>query len=315
MAQLNGIHHVTAISGPAQPNADFYTGFLGLRLVKRTVNFDDPGTYHLYYGDEVGAPGTILTFFPWAGVPRGRVGTGQVSVVSLSVPAHSGPYWLERAKEFGVPAEQVAGPFGESPIRLADLDGMAIELVPSSVPHIKPWKGSPVPVEHAIQGVHNLTLYEVSLEATDALLTGQLGYRQIAQEGDRYRYSVGEGVGTLLDVKVAGSIQRGMQGAGSVHHIAFRTPDGANQKEWRQQLTAAGSHVSPVMDRNYFTSIYFREPGGVLFEIATDGPGFSADEPVETLGSHLKLPLWLEEERAQIEASLPSLKATEVVRS
>lgn len=302
---IAGIHHVTAIASDPQPNLDFYVRFLGLRLVKLTVNFDDPGSYHFYYGDRTGRPGTILTFFPWPGATRGRHGTGQVTLTSFAVPRGSIEFWSERARRFGFDATPAVPRFGDEVLRIPDPDGLAVELVAQADVH-NGEDGMEIPAEASILNIGNATLSEADPARTLDLLTGTLGFREVGREGDRIRLAVGDGApGTTVDVLSEGSARRGLGGAGTVHHIAFRTPDDDHQLRWSGLLMRGGYNVSPVMDRNYFHSIYFREPGGILFEIATDPPGFAVDEPVETLGSELKLPPMYEPMRDRIERSLP----------
>jgi glyoxalase family protein len=303
---LLGIHHVTAISGSPQPNIDFYVGVLGQRLVKRTVNFDDPGTYHLYYGDDLGHPGTIVTFFPWANAPRGVKGSGQIADISFSIPADALDYWMERLNRYNIPFRQPFARFNEHALTFADPDGLLLELVAHSEKEERSgWSNGPIPPQYAIRGIFGVTLTEASLERTAAMLTDSLGFRKIAADGNRARYATGSGgAGTFADVVVQSDAPRGRVAVGSVHHVAWRTPNDEQQLAWRENLIAEGNDVTPVMDRQYFHSIYFRVPGGVLFEIATDPPGFALDEPVAELGTHLKLPPWLEPERATLEKTL-----------
>jgi glyoxalase family protein len=312
--QIEGIHHVTALASDPQANVDFYTGTLGLRLVKKTVNFDDPGTYHLYYGDETGNPGTIMTFFPWPLARRGTRGAGQATVTSFSVPQGSLGYWTERLERQGVLFESPRERFDEEVMTLFDPDGLQLELVARAGDPRAPWEGGPVPAEHAVRGFEGTTLTEWNPEITSELLTGTLGFRPVAQSGDRFRFEVGAGgPGTRVDVVAAPAAGRGRISAGTVHHVAWRVSDGAEQEAWRQKIAEDGLYVTPILDRQYFRSIYFREPGGVLFEIATDPPGFTWDEPVESLGSGLKLPPWLEPERQRIESVLPPVEVRPVV--
>ena len=307
--RIDGIHHVTAIASDPQPNLDFYVRFLGLRLVKRTVNFDDPGTYHFYYGDEIGRPGSILTFFPWPGAARGRHGSGQVTLTSFAVPADSLDYWSERAQRFGFQAVREADRFGESVLALLDGDGLAVELIASPTCPTAPYpEGADVPSEYGLRLIHSATLTESDPARTIALLTDTMGFRESGREANRTRFVVGDGLpGSIVDILADPDVKRGRQGAGTVHHIAFRTPDDEHQAGWSQTLMNLGYHVSPVMDRNYFHSIYYREPGGVLFEIATDPPGFTVDEPAEELGMNLKLPEMYEPMRERIEGVLPPI--------
>ena len=305
---IAGIHHVTAMAGDPQANVDFYTGVLGLRLVKKTVNFDDPGTYHLYYGDEVGHPGTILTFFPWPLARRGVQGAGQATVTSFSVPEGSLGYWTERLSRLGVTSDGTRRRFEEEVLTLLDPDGLRLELVARGGDERSGWAGGPVPEEHAVRGFDGVTLTEWNLDGTENVLAGTLGFRRVGEEGDRVRFEAGSGGGgTRVDVLASPAAARGHVSAGTVHHVAFRAADDADQLAWREAVAGSGLYVTPVLDREYFHSIYFREPGGVLFEIATDPPGFTRDEPVESLGSALKLPPWLEASRSRIEAALPPI--------
>jgi glyoxalase family protein len=307
---IPGIHHVTAIAGAPQANLDFYGGVLGLRLVKRTVNFDDPGTYHLYYGDERGSPGTLLTFFPWPGAPRGRRGASQLTAITLAVPPAALDFWVARLAASGV---DVGGPeerFDEQVLSFADPDGLLLELaVPPTPDPREPWAEGPVPPEHAIRGVHAVTLSEQGFESTTALLTRGLAFEAVAQDGHRYRYrAAGGGPGSVVDVLCLPDAAPGRIAVGTVHHVAWRTPDDVRQLAWRRQIVELGLDVTPVLDRRYFQSIYFREPGGVLFEIATDSPGFATDESLDALGMGLMLPPWLESRRDWIEQHLQPLK-------
>lgn len=298
-----GLHHVTAIASDPQRNLDFYTEVLGLRFVKRTVNFDDPGTYHFYFGDDTGTPGTILTFFPWAGSQQGRRGAGETVATSFSIPPGSLQYWRERliAKEIHATEEFY---FGDIHLTFHDPDGMVVGLVEQSiVPSKQAPRYSDVPAANAIQGFYGVTLLERNIQRTQALLE-LMGFHKMAEEGNRVRFAqAGDARGRLLDIVLEEDAHPGVMGAGSVHHIAFRAADDAAQLGWRDEL---GRHVgvTTVQDRTYFHSIYFREPGGVLFEIATDNPGFLIDEPIESLGEALKIPEWFESHRTQIEARL-----------
>lgn len=306
-----GLHHVTAIAGDPQTNVEFYTTVLGLRLVKRTVNFDAPETYHLYYGDEVGHPGTILTFFPWPGAPKGRRGTGQVTATAFSIPERSVDYWRSRLTELGVPVEGPARRFEDEVLTLHDPDGLQLELVAhSTAEKNQPWPDGPVPGAEAIRGFHGVTICAAGYERTAKLLTETMGLGADGTERDRFRFIAGDGlsIGGVVDIACRPGQPRGIVAVGTVHHIAFRTPGDREQLEWREKLIAADLDVTPPIDRQYFHSIYYREPGGVLFELATDPPGFTTDESVGKLGSHLKLPPWLEEARAQIEAVLPPIQ-------
>jgi glyoxalase family protein len=310
---LAGFHHLTAIVGDPQQNIDFYTRVLGQRLVKQTVNFDDPGTYHLYYGNEVGTPGTIMTFFPWPGAPKGRRGTGQIVDVAFSIPATALDYWVERLTGYGVTTTGPTARFNEQVLSFLDPHGLALELVAhqETQPHAA-WKQGPVLAEYAIRGFYNITLAETHQERTAQMLTDVLGFRPLQQEDNRFRYEVGNGgPGARIDVLSQPNQPRGRIAVGTVHHVAWRTTDDEHQLKWRQHLLSHGNDVTPIQDRNYFHSIYFNEPGGVLFEIATDPPGFAIDEPVEQLGTHLKLPPTLEAQRAEIEKVLLPIRVPE----
>lgn len=323
-----GIHHVTAIASDPQKNINFYTQILGLRLVKLTVNFDDPTTYHLYFGDEIGRPGTILTFFPWPNAPKGRKGIGQVITTSFLIPEHSTDYWLDRLQSQKVPVQGPTNRFNdtEEVLTLYDPDGLELELVANRSAakertlHV--WKEGPIPIEHAIRGFYSVTLLEVGYERTAHVLTNELGFKFMGQDGNRFRYQINgakeddavdrnkntkeEHHGSdIVDILCTPNSQYGMIGVGTVHHVAWRTPSYEQQKMLRDRIVKSGLDTTPVIDRTYFHSIYFREPGGVLFEIATNPPGFATDEKVEELGTHLVLPPWLESVRTDLERVLP----------
>ncbi len=297
-----GLHHVTAIASDPQRNLDFYTEVLGLRFVKRTINFDDPGTYHFYFGDDAGSPGTILTFFPWPHASRGSLGVGETAATAFSVPLASLPFWEKRLLEAGVPAERSGKRFDEEVLSFADPDGMRLEIAGhQDAGEARAARTSDVPAEHAIRGFFGVTLIERKYERTAAVLN-TMGFQKIGEHENRFRFAaLGSALGNHIDLLVQPQLNHGRMGAGSVHHIAFRAADDASQLEWRDTLGATGLSVTPVLDRTYFHSIYFREPGGVLFEIATDPPGFAFDEPLESLGEALKLPPWLEKQRAEVE--------------
>ena len=304
-----GIHHVTAIATDPQRNLDFYTEMLGLRLVKRTVNFDDPSTYHFYFGDDAGAPGTILTFFPWPLAAGGSPGVGQVAVTSFSVPEQSLGYWERRLSSAYVPVERSGKRFDEEVLTFRDPDGLKLEIVghagakESRIP-----RESPIPDEHAIRGFYAITLSEQGLEATADVL-GTMGFRAGAEQGNRFRFDVGDGgAGARVDVLCAAEARHGRVAAGTVHHVAWRVADDESQRAWRRRLLEQHLDLTPVIDRCYFRSVYFREPGGALFELATDPPGFAIDEPSEMLGQSLKLPPWLEPYRKEIERTLPPIE-------
>src|SRR5881392_1069995 len=299
MAGVLGIHHVTAIASDPQRNLDFYVGLLGLRLVKRTVNFDDPETYHLYYGDEVGTPGSIMTFFPWPGAKPGRQGTGQVAVTSFAVLPRALGFWVERLVRHGIRHE---GPTKQV-ISFLDHDGLMLELVGDAGAEARgAWGEAPgIPREHAIHGFHGVTIWAERGDDTERVLVDTLGFRAVHEDGSTRRFAVGDGgPGTLVDVRSVGGFVRGAGGAGTVHHVAWRVPDDAAQLQMRERVSKAGLEPTPVIDRNYFHSVYSREPGGVLFELATDPPGFTIDEPVARLGERLMLPRQYEAHRTQI---------------
>ena len=306
---IPGIHHVTAITADAQKNIDFYCGVLGLRLVKLTVNFDDPESYHLYYGDELGNPGTIMTFFAWPGGRRGRVGPPQVTVTAFAIPQGALDYWSTRLQEHDVTAERTANLFGESVLGFSDPDGMKLELIGIAEGAWQTMRSGPVPPEHAIRGFHGVTISEEGYENTAKLLTEVMGFREEGSEANRFRYRAAEGrFASFVDLLCVPDARHGSIGTGVVHHVAFRTPDDGQQASWRGELVRLGFNVSPVMDRSYFHSIYFREPGGVLFEIATDNPGFAVDESPSELGTRLNLPPQYEPYRGRLEQLLPPLK-------
>ncbi|TWD82376.1 glyoxalase family protein [Kribbella amoyensis] len=304
----HGLHHVTAIATDPQRNVDFYTTVLGLRLVKQTVNFDRPDTYHLYYGDESGRPATLLTFFPWPEVPAGEQGTGLATATAFSIPPEALGWWQQRLTGLGVATEAPVDRSAEAVLTFRDPDGLVIELVAADGDARSGWDGAAgIGADQAIRGLHAITMSEQQLEPTADLLTGMLGMRLGTEDGDRVRLTMhGDSPGTVVDVAAAMDLP-GRQAGGTVHHVAFRAPDGETQARWRQELLDAGLEVTEIIDRQYFTSIYFREPGGVLLEIATDAPGFTIDEPLLELGRSLKLPPWLEPTRDQIRTALPPL--------
>lgn len=305
-----GLHHVTAIAGPARRNVDFYTRTLGLRLVKKTVNFDDPGTYHFYYGDETGQPGTILTFFPWEHVAPGRIGIGETQETVFRVPEGAIGYWTHRFVEQGVAFDAPVKRFGESILSFRDPDGMRLALVGLPGVGTEPvWGGADIPADYAIRGLHSVNLLLADAGPTAAILTDVLGFSEAGREGSIIRYKAGDTrTGGVVDLHAAGGFLPGRMGGGSVHHIAFRAANDAAQKEMVKRLAENhGIQATEQKDRNYFRSVYFREPGHVLFEIATDDPGFAADEKVAALGQALKLPPFLEGHRKDIEAVLPAV--------
>ncbi|MDQ7820219.1 MAG: ring-cleaving dioxygenase [Armatimonadota bacterium] len=315
---LGGVHHVTAICGHPQENVDFYVGVLGLRLVKRSVNQDDPGTYHLFYADAVGTPGTDLTFFAWPGGPRGRVGAGQAAAVALAVPPGALPFWSDRLRSRGLDVRGPVRRFDEHVLTLTDPHGQVVELVGAPDAADRPWvfwEDGPIPREHAVRGIHSVTLTEAAAVPTVPFLTERLGFRPVASEGNRTRYAVGPGgSGAWLDLVVDPGAPAGRVAVGTIHHVAWRTPTDDDQRSWWEAIRRLGVPVSDIIDRFWFHSIYFREPGGVLFEIATDGPGFAVDEAVHELGSRLVLPPWLEPRRAEIERALIPLALPPITR-
>ncbi len=307
--QILGLHHITAIANNAKRNYDFYTRVLGLRMVKKTVNFDDPGTYHFYFGNETGDPGTILTFFPWEGIGAGKVGTGMATEIGYTVPAGSLAFWEERFKKFNVQQGPVAESFGESFLPFQDPDGLNIKLiVPKQADSRKAWETAEVKADSATQGFHSIVLTLKNIKATAEILTDIFGYRLLQQEGNRYRF-ITDAIAnaSIVDLVELPTGTPGRSAAGTNHHVAFRVKDEAVQMEFREKIASKGLGITPKIDRDYFYSLYFREPGGVLFEIATDNPGFTRDEPLDTLGSSLKLPKQYEPSRKEIEKILPVL--------
>ena len=311
MQRINGVHHITAISGPAQENLDFYAGILGMRLVKKSVNQDDPGTYHLFYADAEGTPGTDLTFFPWSQLAPPRMGHGLATEVSLEVPPGSLEYWASRLERYGTRLDAVASRFGDRVLPFVDPHGLRLALVESgraiSRP-FSPWDDGPVPAEHQVRGLYGAQVWERDADATGLFLTDTLGFQSLGSAGDVTRYGF-EDVAGVIDVRQTPDARRGAWGVGSVHHLAWRVDDEVHQLAMRSQIEAAGSSATPVIDRFWFKSVYFKEPGGVLFEVATDGPGFGVDEDPVHLGEMLVLPPWLEPSRPRIEAVLPPLQA------
>lgn len=314
-----GLHHVTAIAGPAQENLDFYTGVLGLRLVKKSVNQDDPGTYHLFYADAEGRPGTDLTFFPWSQLAPARPGHGLATEVALAVAPDSLAFWTARLERYGVALGAPERRFGDAVLPLRDPHGLAVTLVESESAGARPftpWEESPVPAERQIRGLDGARLRLRQLAPTESFLAAAMGYRELAREGSWVRWGVGAGAsGERLDLAESPQSPRGAWGTGAIHHLAFRVDDDRHQLAVRAGVAAAGPHPTAVVDRFWFQSVYFREPGGVLFELATDGPGFAVDEDPRHLGESLVLPPWLEAQRAEIEAVLPPLAVATAERS
>jgi len=304
-----GLHHITAIAGNAQQNFDFYTKTLGVRLVKKTVNFDDPGTYHLYYGDESGSAGTILTFFPWEGIGQGTEGVGMATEIGYSVPAGSHQFWLERFGAANVKTKEIIERFGEQVLAFKDPDGLSLSLiVPKTTDARTPWETSDVKKDTATKGFHSTTLTLQSIDGTAKVLTDLFGYRLLGQEDNRYRF-ITDTVenAAIVDLLEVPSGHRGRNAAGTNHHVAFRVKNEDIQMELREQILSKNLQITPKIDRDYFYSLYFREPGGVLFEIATENPGFTVDEPLNELGTHLKLPHQHEHLRGELDKLLPKL--------
>jgi glyoxalase family protein len=306
--RIPGIHHVTAITGDVQKCVDFYVSVLGLRFIKKSINQDVPDTYHIYFGDHVGTSGTAMTFFGWPYLPARRTGRGQVTVVSFAVPPASLDFWTSRLRSLGVDASRTTR-FGTDVIVLEDADGIAIELVgEASDDRWVPWNDGPVDPSHAIRGFYSVTLTVGEAAPTYGFLTNTMGFRKTGQEGNRTRFETGEGgPDATLDVIESRDAPLGEETVGTVHHVAWRASDDAHQLAWRETVAKAGRQVTPVIDRWYFKSIYFREPGGVLFEIATDGPGFTVDESPEALGSMLSLPPWFGMDRDKLNKNLPPI--------
>jgi glyoxalase family protein len=311
MTAVTGLHHVTAIAGNAQENLDFYAGVLGMRLVKKSVNQDDPGTYHLFYADAEGHPGSDLTFFPWPDLLPGRRGTGLTVEVALAIPSRSLDYWGERLARHGVTPAPIETRFGQRVLPLVDPHGLALGLaLTDDAREFTPWAESPVPAAHQIRGLHAVRLWESDLARTGRFLTATLGFTPAGEDEGWHRFVLGSGgSGRVLEVRERPGERQGSWGVGSVHHVAWRVPDDSAQVAAQERVNAAGRHATEVIDRFWFKSVYFREPGGVLFEIATDGPGFAVDEAPDALGTALVLPPWLEPQRTRIEATLPPLRA------
>jgi glyoxalase family protein len=311
---ITGIHHVTALAGDPQKNIDFYCGILGVRLVKKTVNFDAPEVYHFYYGNETGEPGTILTFFPYKGIASGRHGKGMLNTTSFSVPFTSINYWMERLKKFAVNYKNIVERVeNETAIYFEDPDGLGLELIFNDADTRPGFSYGHIPLEYSIKGFYSVEIWEEGYERTAAVLTEQMDHTLVAEKGNRFRFAATASPGNYIDILCSPESLRGLGGGGTVHHIAFATLNAQTQIEAREKIAKRMLNPTPVLDRQYFTSVYFREPGGVLFEIATSGPGFTIDERQEHLGEALKLPSWYETYRNQIEkAVIPvSLKLDE----
>lgn len=305
-----GIHHITAIVGHPQENVDFYAGVLGLRLVKQTVNFDDPGTYHLYFGNEGGKPGTIITFFPWANARQGKIGDGQVGVTSYVVPKGAMGFWEQRLAKFGVPATKMER-FGEQYLEFDDPHGLHLEIVEREEGEKNMWQAGEINSDVAIKGFGGATLLSVRPDETAQLLENVMGLQKVGQEGDFIRFQSSADIGNIIDLKLT-TIGRGQMGVGTVHHIAWRAKDDEDQLEWQKYVADSGYGVTAVRDRNYFNAIYFKEHGEILFEIATDPPGFAHDESLETMGEKLMLPEQYETHRDQIERALIPFEVREL---
>ena len=304
MQTSSGIHHITAITGDPRKNIEFYEGFLGQRLVKRTVNFDDPSSYHFYFGDAYGKPGTLITFFFWKGIPKGTRGTGEVSRIAYTIEPAAKEFWITRARIFGVTCTEGVNEFGEPVLMLRDPDDMTIELMMvGKNQNVDAWGESDVSPESMLGGFYGATLTVVSIEEMETVLA-ELGYAKQTTAGEHARFVTTGERATILDVVEAPDLPQSRQGSGSVHHIAFRATGDAEELEMRAQIEKTGSHPTPVIDRQYFHSVYFMTPGRILFEIATDSPGFAIDEPKESLGEHLVLPPMYEPHRAEIEKTL-----------
>ncbi|UTH02550.1 ring-cleaving dioxygenase [Macrococcoides canis] len=301
--KIKGIHHITAIVGHPQENVDFYEGVLGLRLVKKTVNFDDPGTYHLYFGTEGGIPGSIITFFPWAGAQQGQIGDGQVGITGYAIPVGAYDFWKNRLTRLNISFNEEER-FGEKYITFEDTHGLKIELVEREKGEANPFTHDDITPEVAIKGFAGAVLYSSNVAETEKVLVDEFGLTKVDEDDTYFRYEAEGDIGNVIDIKKVSSGKRGTMGVGTVHHIAWRTKDDEEQLAWRKQLNEHGYFVTDVKDRNYFNAIYFREPGEILFEIATDPPGFAHDESYETMGEGLMLPSQYEQYRAQLEERL-----------
>src|SRR4051812_4967139 len=307
---ITGIHHITCIAGDAQENLDFYAGVLGMRLVKKSVNQDSPDTYHLFFADGDAHPGTDLTFFPWPGMPRGRDGTGLAAEIGLAVPVASLEFWSDRLGNKGTAVGAIESRRGSRAMPVTDPHGLPLALVETSDPReFTPWSKSEVPADKQILGLHSVRLNERDLRLTAAFLVQTLGFTDLGEEQGWHRYGIGRGgSGAHLEIRELPDVPRGQWGVGSMHHVAWRVPDDETELEVRDKVALAHRRPTEVIDRFWFKSVYFLEPGGVLFELATDGPGFAVDEEKEALGERLVLPPWLETHRESIEQALPSLK-------
>ncbi|MBS4174758.1 ring-cleaving dioxygenase [Bacillus sp. FJAT-49736] len=306
MLKTEGIHHITAMVNDAQRTIDFYTGVLGLRLIKKTINFDRPEVYHLYFGNKTGEPGTIITFFPWAKQLKGRIGTGQVGVTAYMIPKGSISFWESRLQKYQI-SYQSSSRFGESYLELSDPDGLHIELVEREAEAINAREVIDIPAEYAIKGFAGATLLSRYPYKTSEVLEAVLGLTCLGQDGEFLRFTADGHLGNIIDIKLSASV-RGLMGAGTVHHIAWRAKDEEQLQKWRELLEQAEYFPTEILDRNYFKALYFHEGGGILFEIATDPPGFTVDEPLSELGNNLMLPPWLEDKRKGLEELLPRIE-------
>mgnify|MGYP003305156263 CR=1 FL=1 len=310
MKKTAGIHHITAIVGHPQENVDFYAGILGLRLIKKTVNFDDPGTYHLYFGDDGGKPGTIITFFPWAGAAQGKIGGGQVGVITYAIPVGSLSYWENRLSKFAIHFEKTSR-FGETYLQFEDYHGLQLELVERTDGQLNNWTFGEVTPDVAIKGFGGAILYSTDPNSTIETLQETMGLEKIAEEDDLIRLKAYGEIGNIIDVKQS-ELAQGIMGVGTVHHIAWRAKDEADHVDWQDYVYNKGYGVTEIKDRNYFNAIYFREYGDILFEIATDTPGFAHDESYETMGQSLKLPTQYESAREKLTPNLIPIEVREL---
>lgn len=302
-----GLHHVTAVVGDPQENVDFYSGILGLRLVKKTVNFDDPGTYHLYFGDSGAEPGTLITFFPWGDAYKGKIGDGQAGVTSYAIPSGAMSFWEQRLKKFAVPFKK-SKRFNEEYLQFDDVHGLQLELVEREAGSRSSWEFGDVTRDVAIKGLGGVTLYSANSDKTAELLTEVIGLEKIGEEDGLMRFHSTSDIANVIDLKIARG-QTGRLGVGTVHHIAWRADDDADQQQWKERVEQYRLGVTPVQDRNYFNAIYFREYGDLLFEIATETPGFAIDESPESLGEALMLPEPYEKHRKRLLQELPPVTA------
>lgn len=305
-----GIHHITALASDPKRNYDFYTKVLGLRLVKKSINQDDPETYHFFFGNRTGEPGTGMTFFPHKDIQQGQAGSGQAVETAFAIPKTSLSFWMNRLHEMGITYEGPTTRFGETVLCVRDPDGLFIELVGTDYPDQGDvWSTEDIAHEHAIRGFHATTLWVEKMEKTERILTEHFGFKKVGQEDNRHRYSTGNvGIGQIVYIRDTSGFPRGRPGAGTIHHVAFRAGSDAHEEALREALQQEVANITPVIDRYYFHSVYFREPNGILFEIATDAPGFTVDEIPENLGAKLQLPPKFEPYRDEIEAKLPVIE-------